>query len=183
MELAFSRFRLPILPSLPVVGTGRRSAYWRIPLPLAQIVLQLLAAALCGGAIGLNRSMHGKPAGMRVHGLVALGSALLMMAAVATDSSGATRVAQGIVTGIGFLGAGIILHRLREHGPDQVFHLATAATVWLAAAIGIACGVGQWIMALAGTAVGLTVLFVFIHLDRFFFARFGRDDDNGDPLS
>ncbi|MDF2115542.1 MgtC/SapB family protein [Roseiarcaceae bacterium H3SJ34-1] len=152
-------------------------------MPFEYIVLQLFTAALCGGAIGLNRSMHGKPAGMRVHGLVALGSALLMMAATATDASGATRVAQGIVTGIGFLGAGIILHRLRESGPDQVFHLATATTVWLAAAIGIACGVGQWMMAIAGTLIGLLVLVVFIRIDSFFFGRFSNGDDNGDPLS
>jgi putative Mg2+ transporter-C (MgtC) family protein len=81
------------------------------------------------------------------------------------------------------LGAGIILHRLREHGPDQVYHLATAATVWLAAAIGIACGVGQWVMAVAGTVIGLIVLVVCIHIDSHFFGRFGRDDDNGDLLS
>jgi putative Mg2+ transporter-C (MgtC) family protein len=148
-----------------------------------QTVLQLSAAAVCGGLIGLNRSMNGKPAGMRVHGLVALASALLMMAALATDTSGATRVAQGIVTGIGFLGAGIILHRMRETGPDQVYHLATAATVWLAAAIGIACGVGQWMMAVAGTVIGLIVLVVFIKIDGHFFGRSSRGDDNGDPLS
>ncbi|MDB5533815.1 MAG: MgtC/SapB transporter [Hyphomicrobiales bacterium] len=151
---------------------------------LVQTILPLSAAAVCGGVIGLNRSMNGKPAGMRVHGLVALGSALLMMAATAAaDASSATRVAQGIVTGIGFLGAGIILHRVRESGPDQVYHLATAATVWLAAAIGIACGVGQWVLAVAGTVIGLIVLVVFIRIDGHFFGRFSSGDDNGDPLS
>jgi len=153
-------------------------------LPFEQIILQLFAAALCGGLIGLNRSMNGKPAGMRVHGLVALGSALLMMTATAAaDSASATRVAQGIVTGIGFLGAGIILHRERHNGPDQVFHLATAATIWVAAAIGIACGAGQWMMALAATVIGLFVLVVFIRIDSIFFGRFSSGDDNGDPLS
>lgn len=123
-----------------------------------ELALRLVAATLSGAIVGLNRDLHNKPAGLRTHALVGLGAALLVSVAMAltpTDFAGATRVIQGIVTGIGFLGAGVILHRNDEIG---VHGLTTAATIWVTAAVGIACGAGYWAAALSTMAILLLVL-------------------------
>ena len=107
------------------------------------IALRLLAATLIGGALGLNRDLHDKPTGVRTLALVGLGSALAVMAvAGAGDYNPISRVIQGIVTGIGFLGAGVIIRPPR--GTSHIHGLTTAACTWLTAAIGAACGVAEW---------------------------------------
>ena len=107
-----------------------------------EIFIRLLAATVAGGAIGLNRDLHEKPTGVRTLGLVALGSAVAVMAAASIGGPGdATRAIQGIVTGIGFLGAGVIMR------PAAGFHihgLTTAACTWLTACMGIVCAVAEW---------------------------------------
>src|SRR5512146_361197 len=125
----------------------------------SDLALRLTAAMLVGGAIGLNRDLRGKPAGVRTHALVSLGSAVVT--AIAADVGGATsdvaavsRVMQGIITGIGFLGAGVILHR--DQG--RVRGLTTAASIWVVAALGIACGVADWWPVALGTGLTLLVL-------------------------
>lgn len=106
---------------------------------------RLAAAAVAGGLIGLNRDLHNKPSGMRTLALVGLGSALAT--AIVSDSlDAASRVLQGLVTGIGFLGAGVIVKN--KDGTD-VEGLTTAATIWLTASIGAACGLGAWRLVLA----------------------------------
>ena len=111
-----------------------------------EILLRLGVATLAGGLIGLDRDLHGKPVGLKTLGLVGLATA---MAVVLADPAGdpprisdpASRIIQGILTGIGFLGAGVIVrteHRFRIRG------LTSAACTWFAACVGIACGVGQW---------------------------------------
>ena len=94
--------------------------------------------------------------------LVSLGSALLILAGVGVAQGGGdlqanvtSRVMQGVITGIGFLGAGVIL---RDTGGTQVHGITTAATIWLTAALGVLCGVGMWTLALLGTAFTLVVL-------------------------
>ncbi|NEW85795.1 MgtC/SapB family protein [Rhodopseudomonas sp. WA056] len=127
-------------------------------LPWWEILLRLGIAALAGGLIGLNRDLKNKPIGMRTLALVALASAMLVAHAdhsAASDqlSDPASRVIQGILTGIGFLGAGVIMrsgNRLEIHG------LTTAACTWLAAGIGIVCGAGQWLI----VGVALVITFV-----------------------
>jgi len=105
------------------------------------IALRLGAAAMAGAMLGLNRDLHGKPTGVRTLGLVGLGSALAVLAVGETSSVDASRVVQGIVTGIGFLGAGVIVRR----NEDQHVHgLTTAACAWVTACIGAACGVAEW---------------------------------------
>jgi putative Mg2+ transporter-C (MgtC) family protein len=105
------------------------------------IALRLGAAALAGIALGLNRDLHGKPTGVRTLGLVGLGSALAVLAVGESSSADASRVIQGIVTGIGFLGAGVII---RNNEGQHVHGLTTAACAWLTACIGATCGLGQW---------------------------------------
>ena len=96
---------------------------------------------LPGAALGLNRDLHGKPTGVRTLGLVGLASALIVHRGRVDGEGDASRVMQGIVTGIGFLGAGVII---RSENGKHVHNLTTAACVWLTACVGAACGVGQW---------------------------------------
>ncbi len=133
---------------------------------LPDMLLRIGAALACGVSIGINRDLHRKPAGFRTFGLVALGSAIVTIAAQALapgDPAAASRVAQGILTGIGFLGAGLIVRRERSHA---VSGLTTAAAVWATAGLGVACGLGLYALALAGIACALFVLVVGGPLER-----------------
>jgi putative Mg2+ transporter-C (MgtC) family protein len=124
---------------------------------VTRILVRLLMAALLGGVLGYERERHGKAAGVRTHMLVAMGAALFVLVpqqggmAVADMS----RVIQGIVTGVGFLGAGAIIKR---HSEEDVQGLTTAAGVWMTAAIGIACGLGRETTAVLSTLLALVVL-------------------------
>ena len=107
-------------------------------------VIRLTAAAIIGGAIGLDRELRGKPTGVRTMGIVALGSALVVLVSqhpAGSDAAAGSRVIQGVITGIGFLGAGVIL---RNPAGKKVHGLTTAAAIWLTACIGVACGLGAW---------------------------------------
>ncbi len=122
-----------------------------------EIMLRLAAAALAGGALGLNRYLHHKNIGIRTLGLVAIMSAALVVGALETAGlDGASRVIQGIITGIGFIGAGVIV---REPDDHTVRGLTTAATVWVAAAFGVLCGLGNWrLLAIGGGLAALLLL-------------------------
>lgn len=115
-------------------------------LTIADFALRLGLALLYGGIIGLNRDLHHKRAGLRTFGLVALGTAgmtLGMIGSAAGDVANVSRVVQGILTGIGFLGAGVILHR-----PDsgRTTGLTTAAAIWFTAALAVLCGFGELVL-------------------------------------
>ena len=144
------------------------------------LALKLAAALIAGGLIGLNRDMHGKPAGIRVHALVALGAAIFVLAALeGSNPANINPVIQGVVGGIGFLGAGIIM---RAETPGQGFrlhNLTTAATIWVAAAIGIACGLGAWRLAAGASVAVFAVLVGGVRLDRWLFGRLGAEEDSG----
>src|SRR5437660_6953062 len=131
------------------------------------IIVRVAGALLIGGLIGFERTFHGRPAGFRTHSLVCVASALLMLVtvyqsqwmtetpldAIRTDP---TRMAQGIMTGIGFLGAGVIFKEgLTVRG------LTTAASIWITAAIGVLVGIGFWFAAIVAAAATLIVLAVF----------------------
>jgi putative Mg2+ transporter-C (MgtC) family protein len=105
------------------------------------IVLRLGAAMLIGAMLGLNRELHHKPTGVRTLGLVGLGSALAVLAVAEDPQADISRVIQGVITGIGFLGAGVILHRPTG---GKVHGLTTAATIWVTACLGILCGIAAW---------------------------------------
>jgi putative Mg2+ transporter-C (MgtC) family protein len=125
-----------------------------------EMLLRLSLAVVFGGALGWNREYAQKPAGMRTHILVCMGSALAMIVSIYMflkfPRTGADpgRIASQVVTGIGFLGAGAIIHT--EGG--LVRGLTTAATIWAAAGIGLACGAGMYLLALMGSLLALIVL-------------------------
>lgn len=129
-----------------------------------EILLRLGSATLAGSSIGLNRDLHGKPIGLKTLGVVGLATATIVLLAVEFAEPGkmtdaTSRVIQGILTGIGFLGAGVIVH---ESERFRVRGLTSAACTFLAACLGIVCGTGQWKIAL----VALTLCFVLLTVGR-----------------
>jgi putative Mg2+ transporter-C (MgtC) family protein len=132
------------------------------PHDLYELLLRLLSATLIGSGIGLDREVRRKPAGMRTHALVSLSAALLTVVVIRIGPSSGdhlsavSRVIQGIIAGVGFLGAGAIL----KSGDEMVHGLTTAASIWLVASLGIACGTGQWGAALIACVIALLVLIV-----------------------
>jgi putative Mg2+ transporter-C (MgtC) family protein len=120
-----------------------------------EMMLRLLLAAALGALIGYQRERADKPAGLRTHTLICTGAALFTIASIyGFGEADAARVAAGIVTGIGFLGAGAIFHR--QAGIVQ--GLTTAATIWAVAAIGLAAGAGLYIIAALTTAIVMIIL-------------------------
>ena|SRR5581483_7832834 len=119
------------------------------------IAIRLGAAALVGALLGLNRDLHGKPTGVRTLGLVGLGSALAVLTVSGAGMADASRVVQGIVTGVGFLGAGVIIRTGGRHG---IHGLTTAACVWLTACAGAACAAAQWRVLLIGIPLVFVIL-------------------------
>ena len=124
-----------------------------------EIALRLSAALVVGTVLGLNRELHGKPAGLRTHALVCLGAAVATIVVLrapdgtfSSDHNAMSRVVQGILTGVGFLGAGVILHDPAGH----ISGLTTAATIWICAILGLVCGLGHWFV--LGVAVVLIVI-------------------------
>ena len=124
---------------------------------LAVIAARVLTAALLGGLIGWERERKGRAAGLKTHILVSIGSALFVLAPLLADIDGGdvTRVMQGIVSGIGFLGAGAIIKMQKD---ERVAGLTTAAGIWMTAAIGMAAGMGQEMVAVITTVVALMVV-------------------------
>jgi len=120
------------------------------------IATRLVFALIVGAVLGLNRWLHHKSAGVRTHALVAIGSATAVMLTsdfVQDDAQSVSRVIQGLITGLGFLGAGVIIHEQRS---KRVHGLTTAASLWACALIGAAFGAGQF--ALGGLSLGAIVL-------------------------
>lgn len=128
------------------------------PPPFAETLFRLLLGAVCGGLIGLERELKGRPAGLKTFSLVCMGAALVMVTneyicALRDDYTGdAARMAAQVISGIGFLGAGTIM----TTGNDRIQGLTTAAALWVTAAIGIAIGTGFYF----GGAAGLVVLYL-----------------------
>ena len=129
-----------------------------VPASFVEMAGRLLLATLFGALVGLNRERQGKPAGLRTHALVALGGGLMAIVALLfgeNDVSTPGRVLQGVLAGVGFIGAGVILHR----GDAQGVHgLTTAAAIWVVAAIGVAAGAGLWRTAASALVLTLLVL-------------------------
>ncbi|HZY18861.1 MAG TPA: MgtC/SapB family protein [Ramlibacter sp.] len=122
-----------------------------------QVVLRLLIAALLGGLIGIERELAAKPAGLRTHMLVALGSAMFILVPLQAgiEMEDLSRVIQGLLAGVGFLCAGAILKAANE---DQVHGLTTSASLWMTAAIGMGAGLGREATAVLSTLLALGIL-------------------------
>jgi len=125
--------------------------------PEIEAGLRLLLAAVLGGIIGFQREKANKPAGLRTHILICLGSALFTVVSALgfTGNVDPSRIAAGVVTGIGFIGAGVIFRGMRG---DKVMGITTAASIWVTAAIGIAAGAGLYIIASVVAMVTVLVL-------------------------
>ena len=146
------------------------------------MTLRLCGATIAGMLIGINRDIHNKPIGMRTLGLVGLGSAIVILSGSVYEGlhfgqDAVSRVVQGIMTGLGFLGAGAIL---RGRDQMQVQGLTTAATVWIAAGLGVTAGLGAWFITIAGTLVTLFLLTYGTRLERRLIRIFGNKPDAGD---
>ena len=151
--------------NMPTDLTAALAAEFAMPGASVMLVssLRLLLAAVLGGAIGYEREKKERSAGLKTHILVSVGSALFVMAPLYAGVSQAdnTRVVQGVVSGIGFLGAGAILKLDRT---ERVQGLTTAAGIWLTAAIGMAAGMGMEMLALATTIAALLVVSALPHV-------------------
>lgn len=139
---------------------------------IIEVILKLVLAIALGGLIGLEREASQKPAGFRTNILVCVGSAMMMtMAGLLIQAKGGTtdtmiRMAAGVVTGIGFLGAGTILH---ERG--VVAGLTTASTIWLVAGLGLVIGAGYYVPALIFTGLTILTLVLFRRVEEFYLRK------------
>lgn len=141
---------------------------------IVRLLARLSVAMLLGAVIGQQREQHGKPAGLRTHILVAMGTALFVIAAVESGMGpdGVSRVIQGLAAGIGFIGAGAILKVGHER---EIYGLTTAAGIWATAAVGVAVGLGLLGLAVLSVILIWFVLAVLGQLER----RLKLPDDDG----
>jgi len=151
------------------------------------MILRLLVAFSIGGALGLNRDLHKKSAGLRTIGLVSLATCMLVVAAggVGPGMPGfafVTPIIQGSLTGIGFLGAGVIVRGAKE---GEVHGLTTAAVIWLAAGFGILCGIGAWTEVAWAVVLAFLCLVVGGRIEKWAYMRVhgGNYDDADVPSS
>ncbi len=137
---------------------------------MARIAIRLLAAIALGGVLGLQRAHVGKAAGMRTHMLVTLGAAIVVLLPhlVGMSTADLSRIIQGALTGIGFIGGGVILKMSEEH---QIVGITTAASIWLTATIGIAAGTGRLGLAVVGTILAYIILTAFGWIEREMFPK------------
>jgi putative Mg2+ transporter-C (MgtC) family protein len=142
-----------------VVSTSMAASDWLDP------ALRLGAAALAGGVIGWERQFMGRPAGLRTHMLVSVGSAIAVsiFGGVSTDAT--SHVVQGVATGVGFLCAGDILHQVRG-GDEKITGLTSAAALWVTSALGMAAATGRWALTTLGTVATLLTLTLVRRLER-----------------
>jgi putative Mg2+ transporter-C (MgtC) family protein len=160
----------PPASPLPAGATAIRTLIEKESMAYTEITMRLFTAVLMGCILGLDRNLHGKPTGVKTLGLVALGSALVTIAidypeaAQVRNVDALSRVIQGVITGIGFLGAGVIV---RGQSGDSVKGLTTAASIWVTAAIGVVCGIGAWRTALIALAIVIALLIVGHPLERY----------------
>jgi putative Mg2+ transporter-C (MgtC) family protein len=144
-----------------------------------EIVARLGTATVAAGAIGLDRDLHGKPIGLKTLGIVGLSTATVVLLALQLAEPGkvadaASRVIQGILTGIGFLGAGVIVHQSTGF---RVRGLTSAACTFLAACLGIVCGAGQWKIVVVALALAFVLLTVGRRIERRLHRMLGGKED------
>jgi putative Mg2+ transporter-C (MgtC) family protein len=130
---------------------------------VTQLVLRMLLASLLGSLLGYQRERQGKEAGLRTHMLVALGSTFFVLIPLQAGMPLAdlSRVLQGLIPGVGFLAAGVIL---KQQDPQQIYGLTTAAGLWLTASVGVAVGLGRETAAILGTVLAFIILSFLPHV-------------------
>ena len=144
------------------------------------IIVRLGAAILIGGVIGLDRNLHHKPTGVRTLGLVAVGAALAVLAVVHDRQADVSRVIQGVITGVGFIGAGVILHQATN---GKVHGLTTAASIWVTAALGVLCGLAAWKLLVVAVAGVLFLLLAGGSIERWCQKALGIEEKADPPES
>jgi putative Mg2+ transporter-C (MgtC) family protein len=143
---------------------------------ILEISIRLLIALILGAMIGLNRGVKNKRSGLRTHAMVTLGAAIASLAILIAQDiddvsiDAISRVIQGILTGIGFLGAGVII----KHKDGNVSGLITAATVWISGVLGTICGFGNWKLILVSTVLILFVLLFGGHIEKVLIKLFDK---------
>jgi putative Mg2+ transporter-C (MgtC) family protein len=140
---------------------------------------RLFAAAIAGGIIGWERQAMGRPAGLRTHMLVSLGSAIVVSMFGGISSDATSHVVQGVATGVGFLCAGDILHHVRE-GHEKITGLTSAASLWVTSTLGMAAALGKWGLTVVGTAGTLLTLTLVRKLERHVPTVPGAEGNDGD---
>jgi len=151
----------------------------KLELPAVEILARLGVATLVGALIGLNRELRHKAAGIRTQALVALGcatAALVITGIPGADGNAISRVIQGVLAGVGFLGGGAII---RGSGDAQVQGLTTAASIWISATLGLACGVGLWMLAAVVMVLVLCVLRGGVWIEEWVHRRHPADPRDG----
>jgi putative Mg2+ transporter-C (MgtC) family protein len=170
------------------LGTDRNHAHDQVMIPsllspeTLDAALRLGSAVAIGGLVGLDRGLRQKPAGLRTHALVSLGAALMTYTGIElapTEPGAVTRVLQGVIAGVGFLGGGVIL---RDAQDLRVRGLTTAASIWIVAGLGMACGAGHWRTGLLASAFTLVVLMGGHHIEQLLASWNGADADDALPL-
>ena len=144
-----------------------------VPSDLQETILRIGSATLMGVIVGIERDWHYKPAGVRVLAMVSMASAAVTMPAVGLLGQPGTKdvllhTVQGVLSGIGFLGAGVILH---GQGKNEVQGLTTAASIWTLAVLGILCGMGEWKVSLVAFGFMLLILTVGRYIERLLTAK------------
>ena len=153
---------------------------------IIDLICRPLVAVVIGTLIGLNRDLHRKVAGVRTHSLVTLSSALIVMGMIdlgsVSSADAVSRVLQGIMTGVGFLGAGVIIRNARGH----VTGLTTAATIWVSAVMGALCGLGAWGLIAVATILIFLILLLGGRFERLMESKVGKSvsepQDTSGPL-
>jgi putative Mg2+ transporter-C (MgtC) family protein len=140
--------------------TGRPAAVMQGPMTDPQILVRIFAAAVATSLLGLERSRRRQNIGARTFGLIGLGGAVAGVMAVragAVDPTALSRALQGVLMGVGFLGAGVIVHPGRRRPTVGV---TTAAAIWVAAVVGFAAGLAEWLLVVAGVGFSLLLLMI-----------------------
>ncbi len=149
-------------------------------LVFVELCERLGMALAIGAVIGIERHLHDQPAGLRTHVLVVLAAALSVLVVAPPGTAGVldaqSRVIQGLMTGVGFIGAGVILHAPKGH---KIHGLTTAAAIWITAAFGALCGAGRFTIALLGLFAVILALSLGGPIERGLRRRFGRKNESG----
>jgi putative Mg2+ transporter-C (MgtC) family protein len=171
------QLNLPVIQATGFAAPAGEHAMTAQALEFGDILLRLAAAGASGCLVGLNRNLHHQGAGLRTYGLVSLSTAGLTIGILLTggDAEALSRVIQGIMAGVGFLGGGVILRRTDV---GRITGLTSAAAVWFVAGLSVLCGLGLWPLTGALLAIALLILMFGRTVERFAERLLGADPED-----